>query len=68
MLIADLDLPDGFGLELIRKTAAEHTDVDIMVLADSNNDPHVVSAIESGATVMSSKMKLKQVSYQPFVF
>lgn len=64
MLIADLDLPDGFGLDLIRKTAAEHPQVDIMVLADSNDDPHVVSAIESGATgyVLKDKFETNLVS------
>ncbi len=64
MLIADLDLPDGFGLDLIRKTAAEHPQVDIMVLADSNDDPHVVSAIESGATgyVLKDKIETNLVS------
>lgn len=50
MLIVDLDLPDGFGLDLIRRTAANMPQVDIMVLANANDDPHVVSAIESGAT------------------
>ena len=50
MLLVDLALPDGFGLELIRNTAADHPDIDIMVIADSNDDPHIVSAIESGAT------------------
>ena len=50
MLIVDLDLPDGFGLDLIRRTAANMPEVDIMVLANVNDDPHVVSAIESGAT------------------
>ena len=50
MLIVDLDLPDGFGLDLIRRTAANMPEVDIMVLANANDDPHVVSAIESGAT------------------
>ena len=50
MLVADLSLPDGFGLELIRQTATKHSDVDIMVLADSSDDPHIVSAIEYGAT------------------
>lgn len=64
MLIADLDLPDGFGLDLIRKTAAEHPQVDIMVLADSNDDPHVVSAIELGATgyVLKDKIETNLVS------
>lgn len=50
MLIVDLDLPDGFGLDLIRRTAANMPEVDIMVLANANDDPHVLSAIESGAT------------------
>lgn len=50
MLIVDLDLPDGFGLDLIRRTAANMPEVDIMVLANANDNPHVVSAIESGAT------------------
>lgn len=50
MLIVDLDLPDGFGLDLIRRTATNMPEVDIMVLANANDDPHVVSAIESGAT------------------
>lgn len=50
MLIVDLDLPDGFGLDLIRRTAANMPEVDIMVLANANDDPHVVSAIESGVT------------------
>ena len=50
MLIVDLDLPDGFGLDLIRRTATNMPEVDIMVLANTNDDPHVVSAIESGAT------------------
>ena len=50
MLIVDLDLPDGFGLDLIRRTAANMPEVDIMVLANANDDPHVVSAIEFGAT------------------
>lgn len=50
MLIVDLDLPDGFGLDLIRRTATNMPEVDIMVLANANDDPYVVSAIESGAT------------------
>ena len=55
MLIVDLDLPDGFGLDLIRRTAANMPEVDIMVLTNANEDPHVVSAIESGATGLAPK-------------
>lgn len=64
MLLVDLALPDGFGLELIRRTAADHPDIDIMVIADSNDDPHVVSAIESGATgyVLKSEIESNLIS------
>lgn len=59
MLIVDLDLPDGFGLDLIRRTAANMPEVDIMVLANANDDPHVVSAIESGATGYVHKTEIE---------
>ena len=59
MLIVDLDLPDGFGLDLIRRTATNMPEVDIMVLANANDDPHVVSAIESGATGYVLKTELE---------
>ena len=64
MLVVDLDLPDGFGLDLIRKTASEQRAIDIMVLANSNDDPHIVSAIESGATgyVLKSEIETHLVS------
>ncbi|HIU37493.1 MAG TPA: response regulator transcription factor [Candidatus Aphodousia faecigallinarum] len=64
MLVVDLDLPDGFGLDLIRKTASEQRDINIMVLANSNDDPHIVSAIESGATgyVLKSEIETHLVS------
>lgn len=64
MLLVDLALPDGFGLELIRNTAADHPDIDIMVIADSNDDPHIVSAIESGATgyVLKSEIEINLIS------
>ena len=64
MLLVDLALPDGFGLELIRNTAADHPDIDIMVIADSNDDPHIVSAIESGATgyVLKSEIETNLIS------
>ena len=58
-LLVDLDLPDGFGLELIRRTAEKLPNVDIMVLAQANDDPHVVSAIESGATGYVRKSEIE---------
>lgn len=49
MLVTDLSLPDGLSLELIRQCAAAHPDCDIMLLINSGDNPHIVSAIESGA-------------------
>ena len=63
-LLVDLDLPDGFGLELIRRTAEKLPNVDIMVLAQANDDPHVVSAIESGATGYVLKSEIEKAKEQ----
>ncbi len=60
MLLVDLALPDGLGLELIREIASNHTDVDIMVLANSNDDPHIVNAIETGAKGYVLKKELEK--------
>ena len=49
-LLIDLALPDGFGLETISWVAEKYPQSDIMVLAEANDDPHIVSAIEAGAT------------------
>ncbi len=64
MLLVDLALPDGFGLDIIRRVASDHSDIDIMVLADANDDPHIVSAIESGATgyVLKSEIESNLIS------
>lgn len=64
MLLVDLALPDGFGLDIIRRMAVNHPDIDIMVLADTNDDPHIVSAIESGATgyVLKSEIENNLIS------
>ena len=64
MLLVDLALPDGFGLDIIRRMVVSHPDIDIMVLADTNDDPHIVSAIESGATgyVLKSEIESNLIS------
>lgn len=49
-LLIDLALPDGFGLETISWVSEKYPQSDIMVLAEANDDPHIVSAIEAGAT------------------
>ena len=49
-LLIDLGLPDGFGLETIAWVKERFSSCDIMVLVNHDNDPHIVSAIEAGAT------------------
>jgi len=50
MLVVDLGLPDGSGIELIRETAARHPATDIMVISVFGDEEHVLASIEAGAT------------------
>jgi DNA-binding NarL/FixJ family response regulator len=50
VLLTDLGLPDGSGIELIRETAARHPQTDIMVISVFGDEEHVVASIEAGAT------------------
>jgi DNA-binding NarL/FixJ family response regulator len=50
VLLTDLGLPDGSGIELIRETAREHPATDIMVISVFGDDQHVLASIEAGAT------------------
>lgn len=49
VLLTDLDLPDGNGLELIRETHSQHPATEIMVITVFGDEEHVVRAIEAGA-------------------
>ena len=49
VLLTDLGLPDGNGIELIREVEGK-PDVDAMVITVFGDERHVVSAIEAGAT------------------
>jgi DNA-binding NarL/FixJ family response regulator len=49
VLLVDLDLPDGSGLELIRKAFADNAGTESMVITVFGDEHHVVSAIEAGA-------------------
>lgn len=49
-LVIDLTLPDGFGLEIVSWVNEKYPESDVMILANSEDDPHIVSAIEAGAT------------------
>ncbi len=49
VLLVDMQLPDGSGLELVRIAASELPDVRIIMLTILFDRSHVVGAIESGA-------------------
>lgn len=50
VLLTDLGLPDGSGIDLIRETARQHPATDIMVISVFGDDLHVLASIEAGAT------------------
>jgi DNA-binding NarL/FixJ family response regulator len=50
VLLADLGLPDGSGIDLIRETARDHPATDIMVVTVFGDEAHVLASIEAGAT------------------
>ncbi len=50
VLVIDLGLPDGSGIDLIRLANRLHPAADIMVITVYGDEQHVVSSIEAGAT------------------
>ena len=50
VLLTDLGLPDGSGIDLIRETARHHPNTDIMVITVFGDEDHVLASIEAGAT------------------
>ena len=50
VLLTDLGLPDGNGVELIREVARAHPATDIMVISVFGDEQHVLASIEAGAT------------------
>jgi DNA-binding NarL/FixJ family response regulator len=60
VLLADLGLPDGSGIDLIRETARRHPDTDIMVITVFGDEDHVLASIEAGATGYILKDSLPQ--------
>ena len=50
VLLTDLQLPDGHGIELIRETRADLPDTEIMVISILGDEESVISAITVGAT------------------
>lgn len=50
VLLTDLGLPDGSGIDLIREVATRHPATGIMVISVFGDEGHVVQSIEAGAT------------------
>ena len=50
VLLVDLGLPDGSGVDLIREVARVHRATDIMVVSVFGDEEHVLASIEAGAT------------------
>jgi DNA-binding NarL/FixJ family response regulator len=50
VLLADLQLPDGSGIDVIRALRARAPASEAMVISVFGDEPHVVAAIEAGAT------------------
>jgi DNA-binding NarL/FixJ family response regulator len=50
VLLTDLGLPDGSGIQLIRETARTYPGTDIMVVTIFGDEEHVLASIEAGAT------------------
>lgn len=50
VLITDLGLPDGSGLEVIRACAQRHPACDIMVVTIASDEANVLACIEAGAS------------------
>jgi DNA-binding NarL/FixJ family response regulator len=49
VLLVDLELPDGSGLELIQNTSVLHPNADIMVITVFGDETNVFKALENGA-------------------
>lgn len=50
VLMVDLGLPDGSGIDVIRACAQRYPDTDIMVVTMSSDEANVLSCIEAGAS------------------
>jgi DNA-binding NarL/FixJ family response regulator len=50
VLLVDLGLPSGSGIELIRYAHAHLPQTDVMVVSVFGDEPHVMASLEAGAT------------------
>lgn len=50
VLLVDLGLPDGSGVDIIREVSVRHPDMEIMVITVFGDEEHVITSVEAGAT------------------
>lgn len=50
VLLVDLQLPDGNGIDLIREVSRSHPTCDVMVVTIFGDEQHVLDSIAAGAT------------------
>jgi DNA-binding NarL/FixJ family response regulator len=50
LLLTDLGLPDGNGIDVIKRCAALHPDCNILVITMFGDEKNVMSSVEAGAT------------------
>lgn len=55
VVVIDINLPDGSGLDALCRLRAEHPDLGIVVLTMYDDDDHLFSALESKASAFVSK-------------
>jgi DNA-binding NarL/FixJ family response regulator len=60
VVLADLGLPDGHGVEVIRHAKAGHPERDVIVVTMFGDDEHVMDSIRAGATGYLLKDALPQ--------
>lgn len=55
VVVTDLELPDGHGLEIVRQVRSSHDKVGLVVLTMHAGDDHIFAAMEAGASAFVGK-------------
>lgn len=55
VVVIDINLPDGSGLDAVRRLRAEHPDLGIVVLTMYDDDDHLFGALDAQASAFVSK-------------
>lgn len=55
VVVTDLELPDGHGLEIVRRVRSSHDKVGLVVLTMHAGDDHIFAAMEAGASAFVGK-------------